>query len=554
MPGMSPSGGNSINSAAQSIQAYHVTIASLALAQAAASLAPALSQLAAANMQQYQQQQQQTEQLFQNPFAPLALNFAASSVSQAATTVLTPDGFAKHIFAPQHAQYQAQQQQDVAPQGGKEAVQQMPMSSTRAPAPASRVRTQEDDDAGTMLLGGRAGTDVQQMRSESAPSPAAKSTSKEDEDEGTMLLGGNDNIPPVVAETVENAPTPAPKSRERSKEEEDAGTMLLGFLTTLRKNHAAAMEKAREEEEVASKDLVDEAKGDNAKRSYAYSLGEVTLTPKAISTETASELSGDNEPTPFNSPSSACSSEGNNGTDPSIITSCSDFSQHDRGCINRSLLTSLSTLNKKPSKTVKALSKSNKSYKVGPARSSVSSHEHPSMASFGVGTCSSWTSGQPDATNSVNDRSSITMTENSSGSPAHLVDSSVGDFEASSSSSSWDNNFSRGHTSCGDGSDTGKTDTRSGTASSEEDSDNYSAYDVGPPKKRLKTTVGKFTSSNVAVHNSRMDALEGGWSMTGFSRSTPLLHPISEPSSLKDDSEDHQQPETSNKFPTRHQR
>uniref|UniRef100_A0A6U3TSW4 Uncharacterized protein n=1 Tax=Ditylum brightwellii TaxID=49249 RepID=A0A6U3TSW4_9STRA len=308
---------------------------------------------------------------------------------------------------------------------------------------------------------------------------------------------------------------------ERTKEDEAAGTMLLGFLSKL-KGHAAEQEKARKDaEKKATSKLrpTSQVSEQINKGSDGASLSapsedqkppsEVTFNHHKIKSKVHGTKRQRNSPftggvgsgLPQERPMSSLPSSNNDNkkevTPAESTTVRSSLSRTDEIRSKRrtsktlfSLTTQQSDFSTSSSKMQRA---GNNRLNTVPVKSSSVHSIHPSDISGGDFDTASSSSNICRTQTSATDGIAAVVTDTSSRSTTYP-------FDTDSSSSE---NISNQEQPCssGDGSDSGKTDNASGSNSSEEEPD-------VPASKRNKTSIGEFTSRNVADHTCRMDALQ----------------------------------------------
>ena len=177
-------------------------MANLAIAQAAASFAPAITQLAAANLQKQQQQQQQQQQLqFQSTNIPF----------------IDP---VKELSA----RLQESRDTDSLRQALQAAMAGVSPAPKASPSPAAFAHG------------------LQQMAS--LPQ-AQKQLPVLQKQPPTGIAGANANAPPVRSSAIPSGPL----KRQRNDEDKKAGTILLGFLSSLRQSYEEALKEKEGEQQ-----------------------------------------------------------------------------------------------------------------------------------------------------------------------------------------------------------------------------------------------------------------------------------------------------------------
>jgi hypothetical protein len=180
---------------------------SLAWAQAAVALTPALQQLAAANLQQHQQQLQKAFETQFQAFAQQQVPPLGVPKQQAQTGVAMTSTQPHQFSAPPAAQIHF-----ALP------VQNLPLPNWTMSAPQHRPQAPV-----TIPI---------------APHPPTGAA---------IAVASVPSLPPLASQ-VSGASNQSAASPNRSKEDEDAGSMLMGFLTTLRQGYIEAKNKKDREE------------------------------------------------------------------------------------------------------------------------------------------------------------------------------------------------------------------------------------------------------------------------------------------------------------------
>mmetsp|Transcript_20705 Transcript_20705/g.25625 ORF Transcript_20705/g.25625 Transcript_20705/m.25625 type:complete len:397 (-) Transcript_20705:28-1218(-) len=358
------------------------------------------------------------------------------------------------------------------------------------------------------------------------------------------------------------APLPTPqatKTQTRTKEDEDAGSTLVHILNTLRKGHAEAMEKAYREDMEAAEKL---KQASNNAGTMTSSTASNNIYPNNNNPKPATEVTLKTDPTKNKRNTNSPSGEGypSSPSAPSSPRCSSEEISDQSGEEQRPH--SISSYTTKPSETSSG-SSCRSSLCYGGGRNGQYHHRRGDDDANGNGDSSS-----------VRGRSSSKRGEGSTSSVAtritELYNDSMqchgrhhdGDGETDDQPSTLDGS-----------SGTNRTDRSCSGTTSSSSSGNESEYDVfekercegssplpvrhhhqheylrrsyvaavrglGPPKKRRRVKLGKFTCENVADHNTRMDAIirrTGGPSTASVVTAETMVSALSMPKECVDPS------------------